>query len=61
MIKEIRIPVKDLKSFSMDMRLLQDKGFPVDSVTLDFEKSLKYSEFLDLNTDEIVIQWEEEQ
>ena len=58
-MKEIRISLKDIMSHSMDMKLLQAKGFPVDPITLDPKKGLKYFEFLDPKTDEIVVQWEE--
>jgi len=58
-MKEIRIAVGDIMSHSMDMKLLQSRGFPVDPITKDPERGLKYFEFLDPKTDEIVIQWEE--
>lgn len=58
-MKEIRVSVNDIMTHGMDMKLLKEKGFPVDPITLDPKKGLKYFEFLDPKTDEIVIQWEE--
>lgn len=68
MIKEIRISMPE---FCMNallgtdltiMEILKEKGFPVDDSILYNWKpkaGLKYYEFHDHATDEIVVQWEE--
>lgn len=62
MIKEIRIGLDDVihTDFSV-MEILKEKGFPVEGyIILKPKAGLKYFEFHDYKTDEIVIQWEED-
>ena len=64
MIKEIRLNMADIFSRTADeynmMQLLKEKGFPTDGVVdLKPKAGLKYYEFHDYQTDEIVVQWEE--
>lgn len=64
MIKEIRIGMNDIlkqpPNYSI-MHMLKEKGFPCNDSVLDPKPKagLKYFEFHDYKTDEIVIQWEE--
>lgn len=62
MIKEIRIGMDEFIACPPEdwnlMLILKDKGFPVDP-NLRPKADLKYYEFHDHTTDQIVIQWEE--
>lgn len=66
MIKEIRLSWADIEAippedYSM-IKLLAAKGFPVDDTfrfALKPKQGLRYFEFYDHSTDEIVVQWEE--
>lgn len=66
MIKEIRISMSDILDYPVEnynvMFLLKKKGFPCDDSLLvpKPRSGLKYFEFHDHKTDEIVVQWEEE-
>lgn len=66
MIKEIRLSWADVESVAPEdysiMKLLKDKGFPVDgtfSFAIKPKTGLTYYEFHDHPTGEIVVQWEE--
>lgn len=65
MIKEIRISMSDILDYPVEnynvMFMLKDRGFPVDNsfLTPKPKAGLKYFEFHDPKTDEIVVQWEE--
>lgn len=65
MIKEIRISMSDILDYPVEnynvMFILKDRGFPVDVslLTPKPKAGLKYFEFHDHKTDEIVVQWEE--
>lgn len=72
MIKEIRLSWADIEAvppedYSM-IRLLADRGFPVDdtfrceldSSTLKPKAGLEYFEYHDHKTGEVVVQWREE-
>lgn len=67
MIKEIRISMADVteanpKDYSL-MKLLYDRGFPCDDTfkfALKPKDGLRYFEYHDNKTGDIVIQWEEE-
>ena len=65
MIKEIRICMSDILDYPIEnynvMFILKDRGFPCDDSLLvpKPKAELKYFEFHDYKTDEIVIQWEE--
>lgn len=66
MIKEIRISWADIEAvppedYSM-IKLLADRGFPVENTfrfALKPKDGLRYFEFHDHSTHEIVVQWEE--
>lgn len=62
MIKEIRIGMDEFIACSPEdfnlMLILKDKGFPVDG-SLKPKDGLKYYDFHDYQSDEIVVQWEE--
>lgn len=67
MIKEIRLSWVDIEAVAPEdysmMRLLKDRGFPCDdtfSFALKPKAGLAYFEYHDPKTDEIVIQWREE-
>ena len=67
MIKEIRLSWADIEAVAPEdcsmMRLLKDKGFPVDntfSFALKPKAGLEYFEYHDHKTGEVVVQWREE-
>lgn len=68
MIKEIRLSWKDFDDLSKyneysALILLKERGFPVEGnlshLTLKPKTGLKYYEFHDPKTGELVVQWEE--
>lgn len=66
MIKEIRIGIDDILSCPPEdynvMRILKEKGFPVDDTfmfALKPKAGLEYYEFTDPKTGELVVRWEE--
>lgn len=67
MIKEIRLSCADIEAVAPEdysmMRLLKNRGFPVDdtfSFALKLKAGLEYFEYHDHKTGEVVVQWREE-
>lgn len=61
MIKEIRLTWEDIASRDyLIINIIKEKGFPTEgSMLLKPKTGLKYYEFHDHKTGEIVVQWEE--
>lgn len=67
MIKEIRIGMDDVIAYPAEdwslIGLLAERGFPVEPTVEGYDlkpkAGLKYFEFHDYKTDEIVVQWDE--